>query len=145
LIPPLCIEAGNNNQQLTNEKDEFYDRSKSQRRQEGKKETSNLRCDGAGLCEAGKSLFLFLAEARKWEMGYISSCVTIDLIDTGYCCPLFLLRLGLAFLFEFGFVSCIWLLAGLDRRCSRVDRLLKHVLETAKTHKLRSTKSRVRL
>jgi hypothetical protein len=43
------------------------------------------------------------------------------------------------------FVSRIGLLAGLDRRCSRVDRLLKHVLKTRKTHKLRSIKSRIRL
>jgi hypothetical protein len=107
----LCIEAENiNNNQLTNEKDEFYDRSKSQRnrkKEKGKGKENLVRCDGAGLCEAGKNrFFLFLAEARKkWGKWVIYLLVvTIDLIDIGQLLPLF-------FPFELSLLSCLVLVS----------------------------------
>jgi hypothetical protein len=48
-------------------------------------------------------------------------------------------------LLGFGFVNWRLFLVGLDRRCGELVRLLKRVLKTAKTHKLRSTKPRLRL
>ena len=79
LLIPLCIEQKKQPSKLTNEKDEFNDRSKSQRnrkKEKGKGKENLVRCDGAGLCEAGKSLFssFSLRQERNGKMGVISSC-----------------------------------------------------------------------
>ena len=81
--------------QLTNEKDEFNEPGHSRSEEGGKgKEIQKgiLRCDGAGLCEAGNSLFRNFSLRQKtgtWGL-YRFLVLLIDLINTGPSLPFFL-------------------------------------------------------